>query len=65
MTATKALEWIGKTLFVRTDLGPIPCIIRDVREEWGRKRMLVEPIPATGPSIKPTWVDESRIPRSE
>lgn len=60
-TALEMLPAVGQLVAVRCDLGAVTCKVLDVKNSYGRNRLLVVPVAGSGQ----VWVDISRVSKLE
>lgn len=57
MTATEMIPAVGATVMVRCESLVVRCRVKDVKESWGRPRLLVVPDAGAGEQ----WVELGRL----
>lgn len=61
MTANEMIPAVGKTVGVVCENWVIPMVVRDVKESWGRVRLLVAPQDDLASGEQ--WVEMGRVKR--
>ena len=56
-TALQMLPAIGARVFVNCELLRVECEVKDVKNSWGKPRLLIAPISGTGQQ----WVEMGRV----
>lgn len=59
MTANEMAPAVGQTVLVRMERWVLPCLVRDVRNVWGKPQLLVVPVSGSGEG----WIDLGRLVR--
>jgi len=58
-TARSMIVAVGTTVDIRYESVEVSCIVRDVKNAYGRERLLIAPVCGTGSQ----WVEMSRVIR--